>query len=89
MYFGLEEWEDGCRYELAPNFVLTITREGAHLFVETSGQPGKAELYPLGEREYFLKAVDAQITFEVGGAGVANQLVLHQAGQDIPAKRIQ
>jgi predicted SnoaL-like aldol condensation-catalyzing enzyme len=76
------------RYEL-PNFVLTITRDGNHLFVEATGQPGKAELFAVGEKEYFLKAVDAQITFEVGGAGMANQLVLHQAGQDTVAKRIE
>jgi len=76
------------RYELAPNFILTITREGDHLFVQATGQP-KFELFAEGEREYFLKAVDAQVSFEVNAAGVANQLVLHQMGRDMPAKRIE
>jgi hypothetical protein len=77
------------RYELAPNVVLTITREGDHLFGQVTGQSGKDELFPEGEKEYFLKVVDAQITFQVGATGVANQLVLHQAGQNITAKRIE
>jgi len=76
------------RYQLAPNFILTITREGDHLFVQATGQP-KFELFAEGEKEYFLKAVDAQISFEVDAKGAASQLVLHQAGRDMPAKRIE
>lgn len=75
------------RYQLAPNFVLTITREGERLFAQATGQP-KFELFAEGEKEYFLKAVDAQITFEVDAGGAVNQLVLHQAGRNLPAKRI-
>jgi serine-type D-Ala-D-Ala carboxypeptidase/endopeptidase len=76
------------RYQLAPNFILTITREGDHLFGQATGQP-KFELFAESEKEYFLKVVDAQISFEVDAAGVANQLVLHQMGRDAPAKRIE
>jgi D-alanyl-D-alanine-carboxypeptidase/D-alanyl-D-alanine-endopeptidase len=76
------------KYQLAPNFVLTITREGEHLFAQATGQP-KFELFAEGEKEYFLKVVDAQITFVVDAGGVVNQLVLHQGGQDLPAKRIE
>lgn len=76
------------RYQLAPNFILTITREGDHLFAQATGQP-KFELFAEGEKEYFLKVVDAQISFEVEGASVASQLVLHQMGRDMPAKRIE
>lgn len=75
------------RYQLAPNFVLTITREGDHIFAQATGQP-KLELFAEGEKDYFLKAVDAQITFEVDAGGAINQLVLHQAGRDVPAKRV-
>jgi len=76
------------RYQLAPNFILTITREADHLFAQATGQP-KFELFAESEKEYFLKVVDAQISFEVQGAGVATQLVLHQMGRDMPAKRIE
>ena len=73
------------RYQLAPNFVLTVTREGDHLFAQATGQP-KFELFAESEKEYFLKVVDAQITFEVDAGGAVNQLVLHQAGQNVPAE---
>jgi serine-type D-Ala-D-Ala carboxypeptidase/endopeptidase len=76
------------RYELAPNFILAITREADHLFAQATGQP-KLELFAEGEKEYFLKVVDAQISFEVDAAGKANQIVLHQNGRDMPAKRIE
>ena len=38
------------------------TRDGDHLFEETTGQP-KFEIFPESDRDYFLKVVDAQITF--------------------------
>jgi hypothetical protein len=45
-------------------------------------------LFPEGERDYFLKVVDAQITFETDEHGKATGLVLHQGG-DNHAKRIE
>jgi D-alanyl-D-alanine-carboxypeptidase/D-alanyl-D-alanine-endopeptidase len=69
------------RYELAPNVFFTITRDDAHLYAQLTGQP-RFEIYPEGERDFFYKVVDAQITF------VENGLVLHQNGMDRPAKRI-
>jgi len=76
------------QYELAPNFILTITREGDALFAQATGQP-KVEIFPESEREFFLKVVDAQITFETDSSGRATSLTLHQNGADTPAKRIQ
>jgi CubicO group peptidase (beta-lactamase class C family) len=76
------------KYQLAPNFILTVTREGDRLFAQATGQP-KFELFAEGEKEYFLKAVDAQITFVADADEAASQLVLHQAGKDMPAKRVE
>jgi D-alanyl-D-alanine-carboxypeptidase/D-alanyl-D-alanine-endopeptidase len=76
------------RYQLAPTFILTITREGAGLFAQATDQP-KFQIFPESERDYFLKVVDAQITFEAGGDGRAAALVLHQNGQDHRAKRME
>jgi CubicO group peptidase (beta-lactamase class C family) len=76
------------QYQLAPGFILTITKEGDRLFAQATGQT-KNELFAEGEKDYFLKVVDAQITFEVNADGVAKQLVLHQGGRDIPAKRVE
>jgi CubicO group peptidase (beta-lactamase class C family) len=76
------------RYQASPNFVFTITREGDHLFVQATGQP-RFEIFPEGQREYFLKVVDAQITFDPDVGGHAPSLTLHQNGRDVPAKRIE
>ncbi len=76
------------KYQLLPGFVLTITRDGDHLFVQATNQP-QAEIFPLSDKDFFLKVVDAQISFLTDGQGRANELILHQAGIDQHAKRIE
>jgi CubicO group peptidase (beta-lactamase class C family) len=76
------------QYQLAPNFILTITRDGDKLFAQATGQP-KFQIFPESEREFFLKVVDAQITFETDSTGRATSLTLHQNGANMPAKRVQ
>ena len=76
------------RYQLAPNFILTVTREGDHLFTQATGQP-KVEIFPESERDYFLKVVDSQVTFETDRKGRATALILHQNGLNQHAKRIE
>jgi hypothetical protein len=73
-------------YEITPAFALAVTREGDHLFVQATAQP-KFEIFPEGDRDYFLKAVDAQITFVTDAQGRATDLILHQGGRDLHAKR--
>ena len=76
------------QYQLAPNFILTVTREEEKLFVQATGQP-KFQIFPESALEFFLKVVDAQITFETDSTGRAVSLVLHQNGRNVPGKRIQ
>ncbi len=76
------------RYQLAPNFVLTVTREGNHLFVQATAQP-KFEVFAESDHGYFYKVVDAQITFVTDAAGHATSLTLHQNGMDVPGKRVE
>jgi CubicO group peptidase (beta-lactamase class C family) len=76
------------RYQLAPNFIMTITRENDHLFVQATGQR-KIQIFPESIRDYFLKVVDAQITFVTDSNGRAAELILHQGGMDQHAKRIE
>jgi CubicO group peptidase (beta-lactamase class C family) len=76
------------RYELVPGFVIAITREQNRLFLQATGQQ-RFELFAEGDRDFFLKVVDAQITFVTDAQGRATQLILHQNGADQPAKRIQ
>lgn len=75
-------------YELAPNFIITITLENGKLMSQATGQP-KVELYSSSPTEFFLKVVDAQITFEKNQDGQVKQLILHQNGRNMPAKKIR
>jgi len=75
-------------YQLAPNFSIAITREGDHLFEQATSQP-KLEIFPESDKDYFLKVVDAQITFVTDARGRATELILHQGGADQHAKRVE
>lgn len=68
--------------------LLTVTRGRKRLFVQLTGQPA-LEVFPEGEKDYFLKVVDAQLTFETNGQGRATAVVLHQNGRDQRALRIE
>ncbi len=73
-------------YQLAADFVLTITVEDGTIWAQATGQP-TVQIYPESETEFFYKVVDAQITFEVDDSGNITGLVLHQGGADMPAPK--
>ena len=75
-------------YELAPGFILTVTREGNSLMTQATGQ-GKVEVFPSAPTEFFLKVTDAQLTFVKDASGKVTGLVLHQGGRDVPGKKIK
>jgi CubicO group peptidase (beta-lactamase class C family) len=73
-------------YELGPGFELTVTREDEVLMAQATGQ-GRVQLFPESETEFFIREIDAQITFVRGAAGIVDELILHQGGRDMPAVR--
>jgi CubicO group peptidase (beta-lactamase class C family) len=73
-------------YDLVPNFSLTVTREGGKLFVAGTGQPA-FEVFAEAPDEFFLKAVDAQLSFVKDATGAVTSLVLHQNGMNQPGKK--
>lgn len=73
-------------YQLAPGFVLTVTRDGGRFFARATGQT-PLELFPSSEHDFFVRENDIQITFVTNGQGPATELVLHQGG-DHHAPRI-
>jgi CubicO group peptidase (beta-lactamase class C family) len=75
------------RYQLAPGIVMEISRDADRSYVQLTGQP-RFEIYASAPREYFLKVVDARISFEVDSTGKSAALVLHQNGRDQRAPRI-
>lgn len=75
------------RYQLAPQAMFTISRQGGRFLAQLTGQPA-FEIYPESPTTFFLKVVDAQLTFEIDPQGRAVALVLHQAGRDQRAPRV-
>jgi CubicO group peptidase (beta-lactamase class C family) len=75
-------------YQLAPNFVITISLENGRLRAQPSGQ-GKAELFAEKENFFFLKVVDAQVEFIRGADGKVEKMVLHQGGRELPGNKIR
>ncbi len=73
-------------YELAPTFSIIVTREGNALFAQPTGQQ-KFPIFAEAEAEFFLKAVDAQLTFSRDSSGAVTGIVLHQNGQNLPGRR--
>jgi len=76
------------RYRLAPAVFLTVTREGNQLFVQLTGQAAY-EIFPESPTRFFLKVVDAQVTFESDAEGKATAVILHQNGRDQRAARVE
>ena len=74
------------RYQMAPGVLATISRTDDHLFAQLTGQPAY-ELFAENPTDFFLKVVEAQVTFQLGPDGRAAGLVLHQNGRDLPGKR--
>jgi CubicO group peptidase (beta-lactamase class C family) len=75
-------------YRLAPNFILSVTLENGQLITQATGQQ-KVEIYPETESEFFLKIIDAQITFVTDDSGTVTHLILHQNGRDMPAEKFE
>ena len=76
------------KYRYGNDAVLTVTREGNHLFAQLTGQP-KSEMFPKSETEYFWKAMDAQVTFVKDAAGKVTKAIHQQWGPTIDAPKIQ
>ncbi len=74
-------------YELMPNFILTITKEGDKLMGQATGQ-SKLELQPESATKFNVPSASAQIEFVIEGDKTTS-LILLQGGQKLPAKKIK
>ncbi len=73
-------------YELTPQFHIDVTLVGSGLYLQATNQP-RFRLYAESETKFFLRDVNAQVTFEVDAGGAVTGLVLHQGGRDVPGRR--
>jgi len=74
-------------YELAPGFSIKVTRDGNHLYVQATNQP-RFEIFAAKENEFFLKVVEARVTFTKDAGGKVTSMTLHQNGKDITGKKL-
>ena len=75
------------KYELQPGFIITVSREGNQLKTQATGQP-IVDIFPKSENEFYLKVVDAQLTFNKNDAGNIDSLTLFQGGREMKGRRI-
>ena len=74
-------------YELAPGFILTVTRDGSQLKAQATGQP-VFDVFPKSETEFYLKVVTAQLTFNKNDNGEVESVTLFQGGRETTGKRM-
>jgi CubicO group peptidase (beta-lactamase class C family) len=75
------------QYSFGPGVTLTISRDGAHFYVQLTGQP-RLPMFAESPTKFFLKVVDAQLTFVKDGDGRTIAVVLHQNNVDQRAPKI-
>lgn len=75
------------KYELMPNFILTVTKEDHQMKAQATGQPA-FDIFPKSENEFYLKVVNAQLTFNSNEEGTVISVTLHQGGQDLEGKKM-
>jgi CubicO group peptidase (beta-lactamase class C family) len=75
------------RYDFG-GMLAVVTREGDRVFVQLGLQP-RFELFPMSETEFFLKVVDAQVTFVKDANGKVVGLINHQNGHTVHAPRLK
>lgn len=76
------------KYELAPEFVVTIAREGDILTAKPTGQR-KTIIHPKSEDRFFIEEVRAEVTFNRDSNGNIESMTLHQNGKDIVGRKLK
>src|SRR6266576_1592115 len=86
---GAQSVSDGYvgRYQVTPTSVLTVSRDGDHLFTRL-GLDSPIEIFPESAKTYVYKAADARITFETDRQGRATGIVRRGIGKDLHGKRL-
>lgn len=76
-------------YQLVAGLELDVTLRNDALFVRSSNGGTAVHLWPESSNDFFVKEVDAQVTFTRDASGIVTGLVLHQYGRDRLARKIR
>ena len=76
-------------YQLAAGIELEVTMRDGALYIASNLGGAPARLWPESARDFFLREVDAQVTFVRDAGGTVTGLVLHQFGRDRSATRVR
>lgn len=76
------------KYELAPEFVITISKDGSQMKAQATGQ-SEFEIYPKSENVFYLKVVEAQVTFNISEDGKVVSMTLLQGGQETTGLKLK
>jgi hypothetical protein len=76
-------------YQLAAGAELQVTMRDGSLYIASNLGGAPARLWPESAHDFFLREVDAQVSFMRDAAGTVTGLVLHQYGRDRTAKRLR
>jgi CubicO group peptidase (beta-lactamase class C family) len=76
------------KYELAPEFVITVSKDGSQMKAQATGQ-GEFEIYPRSENVFYLTVAEAQITFNANEGGQVESMTLLQGGQETTALKLK
>ncbi|MBM3836919.1 MAG: DUF3471 domain-containing protein [Verrucomicrobia bacterium] len=68
--------------------IMRVTREGARLFAQLTGQP-KFEIFPKSETEFFWKSAVAEVKFVKDGRGKVIKATHSQGGRTFDAPRME
>ena len=75
-------------YELMASLILTITKNDSQLKLQLTGQ-SEISIIPIAQKEFVLKGVEAQLTFNISNDGEVESVTLHQNGQDYICKKLE
>lgn len=74
------------QYELAPNLIITITRDGNRLMSEVGGR--KSELTPQSETQFTIAAANIRVTFVRDTNGQVTHMIVNDNGREGQARKI-
>lgn len=76
-------------YELARGLELVVTRRDDALMIRATPGTGDVRLWPESPADFFVKEVDAQITFKLGARDSVTGLIFRQFGRPRPAMKVR